>query len=159
MPVCTRNKKEVPFLSIRFFFLLLFWNKAVNMNDEDRQTGSPNSAFLKYGSMNLNKSTSKRWTKGQPFWELLMSNFGMKLRWLTNSSHAKLRKLQSSYWHHWELSKTTSSTILFFSFFLFFPFWMIPNTKLWIIYYAVELDWYRSNCSNFFPVINNNDNW
>lgn len=55
-----------------------------------RQTGIPSSALLKKGSMNWNKSTSKRWIKGQPFWPFAVSIFGMKLRWLTNSSQAKL---------------------------------------------------------------------
>jgi hypothetical protein len=42
-------------------------------------TGCPISAFLRYGSMNLNKSTSSLWNNGQPFCELHSSNFGMKL--------------------------------------------------------------------------------
>jgi hypothetical protein len=40
--------------------------------------------------MNLNSATSKRWNRGQPFCELLNNNFGMNVRRLISSSHAKL---------------------------------------------------------------------
>jgi hypothetical protein len=42
-------------------------------------TASGSSAFLKYGSMNLKRATSSRWKNGQPFCELHISSFGMKL--------------------------------------------------------------------------------
>lgn len=55
-----------------------------------KRTGSLRSAFLRYGSMNLNSATSKRWNRGQPFCELLNNNLGMNVRWLMSSSHEKL---------------------------------------------------------------------
>jgi hypothetical protein len=60
-----------------------------------QQTGSGSCDFLKKGSTNLNKQTSKRWKCCHPLGELLFKIFGMKFLWQSNSSQAKLKEKQT----------------------------------------------------------------